>query len=123
MTRQGCVPGIIDVAGDDPSAADYREAPTFYWTIALLDLGIGLPATIAGCLALRRGWGWGRKLIYAVAGGLALVGSAVGAMAITMHVMTSPIRRSAPPRAMTALGLVFAGLALVLYRPLIRSAT
>ena len=48
MTRQGCVPGIIDVAGDDPSAADYREAPTFYWTIALLDLGIGLPATIAG---------------------------------------------------------------------------
>jgi hypothetical protein len=113
-----CVPGIIDAAGDSPEAADYREGPTFYWTIALLDLGVGLPAVIGAAIGLRRRLAWARRLAYAVAGWLGLVGPAVGAMAITMAVNDVPDSSAGQAATMTVLGLVFAFLAATLYRTL-----
>lgn len=114
------VPGIIDAAGDTPKAADYREAPAFYWTIALLDLGVGLPAVLGAAIGLRRRLPWARKLAYAVAGWLGLVGPAVGAMAITMAVNDVPDSSAGQAATMTVLGLVFAFLAATLYRTLAR---
>ena len=118
LTFARYIPGIVDAAGETPGAADYLEAPTFYWTIALLDLGVALPAVIASAIGLRRGQAWARKLAYAVAGWLALVGPAVGAMAITMYANRTPDSSAAQAMAMTALGLLFAVLAVSVYRAL-----
>lgn len=109
------VPWVIDVAGETPGSADYLEGPTFSWTIALLDLGIGLPAVLAAAIGVRLGLGWARKLALAVAGWLGLVGPAVGAMAITMFVNDVPDSSLGQALAMTVLGLLFAVLALALY--------
>jgi hypothetical protein len=120
LTFARYVPAIADAAGDTPSAADYLEAPTFFWTIALLDLGVALPAVIAAAIGLRHGSGWARKLACAVAGWLALVGPSVGAMAIAMYAGDAPESSAGQAIALTALGLVFTALAVALYRALAR---
>jgi hypothetical protein len=56
-----------------------------------------------------------------VAGWFGLVGSAVAAMAIAMYVNDDPNASAGLALFMTGLGLAFALLAVVLYRPLLWS--
>ena len=102
-----------------PEDAGYLAGPTFAWTIALLDLGVFLPATVLACVGLVRGATWAQKALYAVVGWFGLVGPAVAAMAITMYVNDDPNASGAGAAFMAGLGLAFVGLALVLYRPLL----
>src|SRR4051812_26872611 len=41
------IPTLADWMSATPTAKDYIAGPSFSWTIALLDLGLALPATIA----------------------------------------------------------------------------
>jgi hypothetical protein len=116
------IPGVLANIGDEPSA-DYLEAPTFFWTIALLDLGFGLPAVIAGAYGARRGHEGTRRVGLAAAGWFALVGPAVGAMAIAMRVNDVPDSSTGLAIAMTLLGVVFAGCAIAVYRSMNPKAT
>ncbi|MFF4546640.1 hypothetical protein [Streptomyces sp. NPDC001435] len=108
------VPAILDAAGTHPSAADYQEGPGYFWTIALLDLGVGLPAAIAAIAGMRHGSPWARKVALALSGWLALIGPAVAAMAISAWLRDVPDASVGQAATMTALGLVFAALALTL---------
>lgn len=99
----------------EPQEAGYLAGPTFFWAIAMLDLGVFLPATAIACIGIGRGAPWTRKL---VAGWFALVGPAVAAMAITMFLNDDPNGSGAGVAFMTTLGLLFAVLALALFRPL-----
>ncbi|MEV0414901.1 hypothetical protein AB0I68_29890 [Streptomyces sp. NPDC050448] len=108
------VPAIIDVAGAHPSAADYQEAPGYFWAIALLDLGVGLPAAIAAAAGVRRGTVWARKTALTLSAWLALIGPAVGAMAVSAWIRDVPDASAGQATTMTALGLLFAALALTL---------
>jgi len=112
------LPVLADVMGGDPQDAGYRAGPTFFWTIATLDLGVFLPATIATCAGLARGSAWATKALYLVGGWFGLVGPAVAAMAIAMHVNDDPNASAGDAAFMTVLGLAFATLALMLARPL-----
>ncbi|MFJ3310700.1 hypothetical protein ACIPSA_48700 [Streptomyces sp. NPDC086549] len=108
------VPAILDAAGTHPSAADYQEGPGYFWTIALLDLGVGLPAAIAAIAGMRHGRPWARKVAMALSGWLALIGPAVAAMAISAWLRNVPNASAGQAAGMTALGLLFAALGLTL---------
>jgi hypothetical protein len=114
------LPALADVMDGDPQDAGYLAGPTFFWTIATLDLGVFLPATVATCLGLVRGADWAPRALYLVGGWFGLVGPAVAAMAIAMYVTDDPNASTGSAAFMTVLGLAFAALALTLYRPLFR---
>jgi hypothetical protein len=58
--------------------------------MALLDLGVALPATVAVCTDYRRAARRARVGLYAVTGWFALVGAAVAGMAIAMQLRGEP---------------------------------
>lgn len=51
------VPSLADWMSATPADRGYLPGPTFGWTIALLDLGVFLPATVLTCVGLVRGVG------------------------------------------------------------------
>ena len=102
-----------------PTDKGYQAGPAFAWTIALLDLGVFLPATVMACVGLVRGAAWARKTLYLVVGWFGLVGPAVAAMAITMYLNHDPNASGGNAVFMTALGLAFAALAVLVFRPLL----
>ena len=89
------VPVLVDVMSGDPHDSGYLAGPTFFWVIAMLDLGVFLPATVATCVGLVHGSGWAPKALYLVAGWFGLVGPAVAAMASPCTQTTTGTRRPA----------------------------
>ena len=116
------LPALADWMTSSPDDAGYLAGPTFSWAIALLDLGIFLPATVAACVGLVRQAPWAHKAMYAVVGWFGLVGPAVAGMSITMYLNDDPSSSVANTVSLTALGLVFAFLALYLVRPLFQAS-
>jgi hypothetical protein len=119
------VPALLDAAGAHPSAADYREGPGYFWTIALLDLGVALPAAIAATAGIRHGSPRARKVALLLSGWLALVGPAVACMAISAWLRDVPDASAGQAVAMTGLGALCAALALTLLtavRPALQQA-
>jgi hypothetical protein len=114
------VPSLIDWMSASPEDKNYLAGPSFSWAIAMLDLGVFLPATVATCVGLVRGSRWAPKALYTVVGWFGLVGPAVAAMAITMYVNDDPIASGGSTVFMSVLGGAFLLLALFLYRPLLR---
>jgi hypothetical protein len=114
------VPVLIDVISGDPEDTGYLAGPTFFWAIAMLDLGVFLPATVATCVGLARARPWATKALYLVAGWFGLVGPAVAAMAMAMYLNDDPTASAGSAIAMTVLGLAFATLAVTVFRPLFR---
>jgi len=114
------LPALADAMSVHPADPGYAAGPTFFWAIALLDLGVFLPATAATCVGLARRTAWASKALYLVVGWFGLVGPAVAAMAIAMTVNHDPNATMAGAVSMTVLGLAFAALAVALYRPLLR---
>ena len=114
------VPSLADWMSASPQDEGYLAGPSFGWAIALLDLGVFLPITVAACAGLRRAADWAPKATYLVVGWFALVGPAVAAMAIAMSANDDPNASTGTLVFMVALGLVFAGLAAFLLRPLFR---
>ena len=89
--------------------------------VAMLDLGVFLPATVATCVGLVRGSDWAPKALYTVVGWFGLVGPAVAAMAITMYVNDDPLASGGSTLFMSVLGGAFLLLALFLYLPLLHT--
>jgi hypothetical protein len=113
------VPALVDAMGSGLQDDGYLAGPSFFWTIALLDLGVFLPGTVAACVGLAQGTAWAHKALYTVVGWFALVGPAVAAMAITMYVNGDPNASGSGVVIMSILGLVFASLAVFVLRPLL----
>ncbi len=117
------LPALVDAMSATPKDEGYLAGPSFFWTIALLDLGVFLPLTVAACVGLVRETAWAQKAAYTVAGWFGLVGPAVAAMAVAMYVDDDPNASGGDAVFMIALGLAFALLALILYWPLVRRGT
>ncbi|MBN2113422.1 MAG: hypothetical protein JW785_04770 [Acidimicrobiia bacterium] len=111
------LPGLIDLVGGNPANADYVENPTAYLLIGVLDLGLVVPAALAGAAALLRGVGWARTAAYAVIGWFALVPASVAAMAIAMQVNGDPNAGVADVVVFSVAAVVFTAGAVLLYRP------
>ena len=117
------VPALIDAMSATLEDEGYLAGPSFFWAIAMLDLGVFLPLTVIACFGLVRGASWAQKALYTVVGWFGLVGPAVAAMAIAMYVNDDPNASAGSVLFMSGLGVAFALLALVLYRPLVRSSS
>jgi hypothetical protein len=87
-----------------------------FWVVKLMDLGIVVPAALTTGVGLLRGLAWARKTMYALVGWLALLGSAVAAMGITMLVRDDPDASVALTSGFAAAALGLIALALALYR-------
>jgi|1186.fasta_scaffold09540_4 hypothetical protein len=98
---------------------EFASARTFYWSIYLLDLGLVVPGTIIGAVALLRSRRLGARALYAVTGWFALVPPSVTAMAVTMLVNDDPNASTVTVIALTIASLVFGTFALIVYRPLL----
>jgi hypothetical protein len=114
------VPQLMDWMSSSPEDKNYLAGPSFSWAIAMLDLGVFLPATVATCVGLVRGTRWAQKALCTVVGWFGLVGPAVAAMAITMYVNDDPIASGGNTVFMIVLGLAFLTLAVFVYWPLLR---
>ena len=84
------VPAFVGAVGHDPIATEFGDAPTFFWSIVLLDLGVVVPVTAAAAMALHRGSSAGHRALYGVVGWFALVPPSVTAMAAVMLVRDDP---------------------------------
>jgi FtsH-binding integral membrane protein len=112
------VPALLDATSQRPTSQDYVQGVTFFWVIALLDLGVALPVTVATIVGLRRGAGWARQAIYSVVGWFGLVGLSVAGMAIAMYANHDPASSLGKAAMFTVMGVGLAALAAVFYRPL-----
>jgi len=113
-------PALADWMSAEPVAKDYLAGPTFGWTIALLDLGLALPATVAVCIGVRAGARWAQKGLYAIVAWYALVGAAVAAMAVAMYARDGASISVAQMAVMSVLGAALVALAVLLHAPLLR---
>ena len=111
------LPGLVDITGGEPYEAAYLDSPTVYWIVKLMDLGVVVPAALAAGIGLLRRTRWATKVMYAVIGWGALLGSAVAGMAIVMQVNDDPTASLANSLVFTGFALAFLLLAVVIYRP------
>jgi hypothetical protein len=98
---------------------EFAAARTFYWSIYLLDLGVVVPCTIIGAIALLRGRQLGRRALYAVTGWFALVPPSVASMAAVMLVNDDPHASAGTVIALTVASVVFGVFTVIVYRPLL----
>lgn len=111
--------GIVGLLAGNPDVADYRENPTAYLLIGLLDLGIVVPAALVSAVALRHHTPWARTASYAVIGWFALVPGAVAAMAIVMQINDDPNATTGSTVTFVVAAIVFTLGAARLYRPMV----
>ncbi|WP_372595381.1 hypothetical protein, partial [Actinotalea sp.] len=84
------LPGLLDAWSAQPSAPEYLADPVVFWLVKLMDLGLVVPALLAvGWGTLRRAPGV-QRATYAVAGWMAMLGTAVAGMAVVMQVTGDP---------------------------------
>lgn len=113
------LPALLAGSGGEPLPAEFRDDVSMFWSILLLDLGIVVPATVAAAVALFRGADWGSKALYLILGWFALVPPSVAAMGIVMVANDDPNASVGQTIVLTVVAVVFAALAVRLYRPLL----
>jgi hypothetical protein len=117
------MPGVVALVTAGTPDSAFTDNPTAYLVIAVLDLGLVVPAAVAVALALLRGAAWARRATYALIGWFATVPVSVAAMAITMVVRDDPEADGTAALGFTAVALVFLVVAALLYRPLLTRRT
>ena len=117
------LPALFAGLAGDPLAAEFRDDVSMYWSIFLLDLGVVVPATIASAVALLRGVPWGPKALYAVFGWFALVPPSVAAMGIAMVANDDSNASAGQAVVLAIVAVVFAVLAIRVFRPLFADAS
>lgn len=105
--------------GTENIPEEFAAARTFYWSIYLLDLGVVVPATVVGAVALLRSRHLGRRALYAVTGWFALVPPSVAAMAAVMLVNDDPNASASTVVVLATATAVFGAFAVSVYRPLL----
>jgi hypothetical protein len=117
------LPLLLDATRSRSLGSDYTAGPTFFWTIALLDLGVGLPTLIAAAVGLQRRRRWAAKALWILVGWLALVGPAVAGMATVMYLNDDPNASAASLALMTGLAVALVALAVFVFWPLRSGST
>jgi hypothetical protein len=112
------LPGLADAMSTKPTNTDYLAGPTIYWTIALEDLGVVIPAMIAVGVGMWRGRSWAARARFAVAGWAALIPVAVASMAASMYADNQPSASLSAMGLLSIMAAVFLVPATLCYLPL-----
>ncbi|HEY0639489.1 MAG TPA: hypothetical protein VGD67_17720 [Pseudonocardiaceae bacterium] len=113
------LPALADMMSATPSGAGYLAGPAMAWMLALLDLGLLVPALLATAAGLIRGAAWATRAAYVISGFLALVGPAVAAMSVTMTVRDDPAITTGQVVAMCVVGGLLGAFGIAVHRPLL----
>ena len=111
-------PGLVGAWTGHPIDAEFAQAPTFYWSIFLLDLGVVVPLAAAAGSESLAGTRSADRAALAVLGWFALVPPSVVAMALVMLAREDPNASWASVGVLTAACVVFGAVAVVAFRPL-----
>lgn len=113
------VPGLADAMAAKPTSTDYLAGPTIYWTVALEDLGVVIPAMIATGVGIWRERPWAARARFAVAGWATLVPIAVASMAATMYADKQPSASSGAVALLSVIATAFLVAAALCYLPVL----
>jgi hypothetical protein len=112
------VPVLLGSWSGEPIAAEFRAAPSFFWTILLMDLGIVVPAGVATAIALLRRTPGAARAMYALVGWFALVPPSVAAMSVAMALEHDPNATTGGTVVSVAAAALLAAFAVGVFRPL-----
>jgi hypothetical protein len=104
--------------GGQPLPEEAIEDLAMFWTIFLLDLGIGLPIALATALGLWTGAAWGTPALYGLMGWFTLVPPSVATMGIVMLMNNDPYGAIGSVVVLSVGAAIFVILAIRLYLPL-----
>lgn len=104
-----------------PTVPAFVDNPTAFMLIAVLDLGVVVPATLTAAAGLRAGAPWGRVATYAVVGFFAIVPLSVAAMAVAMRLRGDPLASAAEAVGFSVVAVATLAGAWWLYRPVWRA--
>lgn len=113
-------PSLLAVWRGEPTS-EYLDAPTAFWVVKLMDLGIIVPGALAAGVGLLRGSRTAVKAAYGLSGVLALIGASVTAMAVVMQASGDPASQPVMIPAFGLLTMGFAALAVRLALSALRS--
>lgn len=111
------------MADQGPLVEAYQADAGMYWSIFLLDLGIVVPALVATGVGLRRDRGWATTSLFALVGWFVLVPPSVTAMSVVKLVRDDPHGDLADAIVLGVAAVVFAAIAVVLYRRIFLSGS
>lgn len=114
------LPSMWTAWTDPYSLTEYASAPTPFWMVKLMDLGIVVPVAVATGIGLWRGTGWARGVLYPLLTGYTLLSISVSAMGAVMWLRDDPDASLALASGFAAFALALVGLLVALYRPLVR---
>ena len=114
------LPLFVGSATDSAIPREFAEAPAFFWSIVLLDLGVVVPTIVAAAIAAVRGYSLAVPATFAVVGWFALVPPSVAAMAAVM-VVRDDRYASVPTLVLLAVtSVITTGLAVHMFSRLLR---
>lgn len=78
------LPTMVTAWTDPQSLTEYASAPTPFWLVKLMDLGIIVPVALVTGVGLLRGRSWARRVVYPLLTGYTCLAVSVFAMAVVM---------------------------------------
>jgi hypothetical protein len=107
------------IAWQDPaSLTEYASAPTPFWLVKLMDLGIIVPAAVTIGIGLWRRADWARRGAYVLLTGYTCLAVSVTFMGVVMNLKDDPDASAGLAAGFGLFALVFIVLTTLLYRPL-----
>ena len=113
------LPSMVTAWTDPQSLMEYASAPTPFWLVKLMDLGIVVPVAIATGVGLLRGRRWARRVVYPLLTGYTCLAVSVSAMAVVMLAREDPDSSLALASGFGLFTLALLFLLAALYRPLL----
>ena len=84
------LPTMLTAWSDPTSMTEYASAPTPFWLVKLMDLGIVVPLAVVTGAGLVRGSAWARRVTYPFLTAYAVLSTSVLSMAVVMLVHDDP---------------------------------
>jgi succinate dehydrogenase/fumarate reductase cytochrome b subunit len=110
---------MITAWTDPQSLTEYASAPTPFWLVKLMDLGIVVPVAVTTGIGLLYGYRWARRVLYPLLTGYTCLSISVSAMAAVMLTRDDPDSSLALAGGFGLFTLMLLALAAAVYRPLL----
>ena len=110
----------MDAWADQPTGTEYLADSVAFWLVKFMDLGHVVPPLVAVGVGALCDSDRVEKVKYAAVGWIALLGSSVAGMAITMQASDDPAATVVNTIAFTLFAAIGIAIAVAVYRPLFR---
>lgn len=116
------LPTMLTAWSDPQSMTEYTSAPTPFWLVKLMDLGIVVPVAVTTGIGLLTGQSWARRVLYPLLTGYTCLSVSVFTMAVVMVSRDDPDASVGLATGFGVFTLVLVALLVAMYRPLLSPA-